>query len=77
MWLAISSRPLTVNTQRKDTEKLEDSGILGVAETWLTWQRVGAFPEAEVQKGGREGHLGDSVVECLPLAQVVIQQSWD
>ena len=23
------------------------------------------------------GHLGGSVVECLPLAQVVISESWD
>ena len=26
---------------------------------------------------GMEGHLGGSVVECLPLAQVVIPGSWD
>ena len=24
-----------------------------------------------------QGHLGDSVVECLPLAQDVIPRSWD
>ena len=28
-------------------------------------------------KGGDEGHLGGSVVEHLPLAQVMIPRSWD
>ena len=28
-------------------------------------------------KGAHQGHLGGSVVECLPLAQVVILESWN
>ena len=33
--------------------------------------------EAARQKAERRGHLGGSVVEHLPLAQVVILGSWD
>ena len=29
------------------------------------------------KKGAEEGLLGGSVVECLPLAQGVIPESWD
>ena len=28
-------------------------------------------------KANKQGHLGGSVVECLPLAQVMIPESWD
>ena len=32
---------------------------------------------AGVEEDGGQGHLGGSVVECLPLAQVMILESWD
>ena len=28
-------------------------------------------------KRNRQGHLGDSVIECLPSAQGVIPEPWD
>ena len=31
----------------------------------------------EEEENPGEGHLGSSVVECLPLAQVLIPGSWD
>ena len=41
--------------------------VTDVAESWVPW----------ALKIHLEGHLGGSVVEHLPLAQVVIPGSWD